>query len=377
MRGIFVAIALSLFAILTGLTALGHETKPDVQAADPTVTTWTKEKIDNPPAREIEFEVLKTVERRKLFRADAKVLEHKYVAQVRLKLPDRRRSDLFREAELSELVRFGDRSIVNSLIQINESRAPSKSLQAISERVPEDQRAKLDELKFFTSDDVDQGYLLLTRQVPILFISDFQILARTKEEAERRATTLVALVDWGVTRPIQLKLLERHKAQAQAYPKHQARLLAAEAELARLQKQLGEYAGVTGEMLGSLQSQQSQLDVDVAGVKARLEACDARLKADAKPEQRAQLEAIKLSAEIELTGCEARRAAAEKLVARVTMRNQVAQDLVKAQTTVNEAKRSFSDASSALINLQHQLDDYQPLPLLENKVIIQPVEWTE
>ena len=42
----------------------------------------TNDKIDNPPARKIEFEVLKTPDQRKLFRADARLLEHKYVAQI-------------------------------------------------------------------------------------------------------------------------------------------------------------------------------------------------------------------------------------------------------------------------------------------------------
>lgn len=379
MRGISFALALSSFAIFTGHIVLGQGTKPDAQAADPTVTTWTKEKIDNPPARKIEFEVLKTAERRKLFRADAKPLEHKFVAQVSLQLPKPRTNSYalsLSDAELRELVRFGNQPVVGPRLAMAKDQTQSESLKRYLERVPKETREKLDELEFFASEDTDQGYLLWepTRSS---VVATFLILARTQEEAQRRATTLLALLDHGVTRPVQHKLLEQHEASAAQYKKVQEDAQAAEAALPRLQQEALDNTGLASEMLGGLRLQQFQLDVDVGGIKARLAACDERLKADPAPELRAQLESLKLSAEIELAGCDARRVLTDKFVERITTRNRVAEELSKAQLIVNNSKISLKNIRYALFGELQLLDDYKPLSLVDGKVIIRPIEWTQ
>lgn len=359
---------------------------PDSQPADPAVTSWTKERIDNPPAREIKFEVATTPVKWRLFRAEAKLLEHKYVARVWLKLPAPRpgislgavRQDVPgvapEDVELHALVRFGKRHFTGSQHATDVDSSISKSMKEYLARIPEDRKSKLDELDFFESDDVDLGYLSYPSEHGRR-VADLLVFARTRAEAERRATTLVALLDQAVTRPVQQKLLDKHAQLAAQFRKVQAELLAAEADVALLQKKLQEHPDSAD--LASLRHRQFQLDLERAGVQARLAACDARLQAELSQEQRKRLDKLKLSTEFELKGCEARCAVADKYVEQVAAHNQVAQDWKKTKRLISGFQLNLKNMSRTLDELKLELDDYQPLPLVDGKVILQPVEWTQ
>jgi hypothetical protein len=163
---------------------------------------------------------------------------------------------------------------------------------------------------------------------------------------------------------------------AAQYRKERASLLQVEADFERLNKELTEYSGPAG-TVRSAQLQRFQLDVDLAGVEARLSACDARLKTDVTPEQRTQLEGLKLSAEIDLAGCEARRVVLDKQLEQVTRRHQVAEDRSATSMLVQQRQNAASTTRRMLNELQQELDEYQPLPLVDGKVILQSVEWTQ
>lgn len=384
MKGVVVAFAMSTFVLLAVQTLRAQEgaaARPDAKSADPTITSWTNEKIDNPPAREIKFEVAKTLERRKLFRADAKLLEHEYVAQVRLQLP-KPRKDLssqrivFDDAQLRELAYFGNRFILMAQRRPSTTRTQAESLKAYQERMPKEQLEKLNDKEFFASEDVDRGYLSFDFQSRNQLIAEFHILSRTQEEAERRAQDLLTLLDQAVTRPVQRILLEKHTQAAEQYREERASLLQVESDYERLDKELTKYSGPAG-TVDSVQLQRFQLDVDLAGVEARLSACDARLKADVTPEQRTQLEGLKLSAEIDLAGCEARRVVLDKHLEQVTRRYQAAADRSKTHMLVQQHQNAASSTRRMLNELKQELDEYQPLPLVDGKVILQPVEWTQ
>ncbi len=377
MKGMFVALALSIFSFLDGQSLWAQmvaaaKTQPKPQ--DPTVIAWTNEKIDSQPAQEFQFELLEKPAQRKLFRVDAKLLEQKYLARVRLQPPRYFQSVALLYPELRKLLHFGDRIVTSPSNRMPNNRAPSETLKAFLDWIPEEQRAKLDELPFFSSEDVDRGYLVLNSDPRLgQWETEFFILARNQEEAQARATTLLVLLDLGMARQVQRKLLEKHSQQAEQYRKQKEILLSAEADVALIQKETLQYVGLR--TLFSLQLQQLQSDIDLTGVKAQLAACEARLKADITPEQRKQLEALQLSAETEFADCEARRAEADRLVEDATTLKQLNEQLDNARKDVNTCSNDLYKIRNALVGLQHEIDNYRPKPLADGKVIVQPVEW--
>jgi hypothetical protein len=116
--------------------------------------------------------------------------------------------------------------------------------------------------------------------------------------------------------------------------------------------------------------------MDLAGVRARLAACDARLKGDVG-EHRAQLEGINIAAEIELAGCEARRAASTAFVEKVAKHIDLSKRLEQAQAASMKLQRVRNLSAEKLRTIRQEMDAMQIPKLVEDKVIIRPLKWTE
>ena len=75
------------------------------------------------------------------------------------------------------------------------------------------------------------------------------------------------------------------------------------------------FEDITAEAFANFTTQQRLISVNVAGINARIEACNKILRRDAlSPARIEQVETVKTSAEIELVGLAAKKAALEEIV---------------------------------------------------------------
>jgi hypothetical protein len=147
-----------------------------------------------------------------------------------------------------------------------------------------------------------------------------------------------------------------------------------EAAIAQQMKPFEEY---TADMLSGLRVQQLQLEIDLTGVKARIAACDKLMnQPNIKIERREQIENAKIAAEIELSGFEARRAKSEEFIGKIKTKIDFTAHLDAAQAKWREARDALHHAENSLRTTDNVIRAFAPLPLVDNKVLIQPVEWT-
>jgi hypothetical protein len=132
----------------------------------------------------------------------------------------------------------------------------------------------------------------------------YTMFAPTAEEAERRARAIVQLCDAGYSRPIQRQLLEKGQAvladtrsKAAALPKFAAEIAGQEATLAKPSE-------ITPDILSQLKAQKVMVAVELAGLNARVKACDAMLGEPRKLEISTlqSISDMKVKAEIERVG---------------------------------------------------------------------------
>ena len=133
-----------------------------------------------------------------------------------------------------------------------------------------------------------------------------------------------------------------------------------------MQKELKSDVDFTPDMLPNLRVQQLQLEVDLAGVKARIAACDRLLAGTAlKPERRSQVEDLKVAAEIEFSGFEARLTKSNEIITRVKSKI----DLVSHLTTA-EAEQKKARTKAVSLERQIKYIDGAILPTLRSPSLI-------
>jgi len=411
MKRSIVLFSLLLSAVGVPPMALAQDAPaPAAPAADPTVTTWTKEKIEDPPKREIKYErieqplerdfQLSTSDAENLIRVGAraqspfqgdvnseaeqkrrqragalraamqKLPEQEFVALIRLSAPAPYWSGYWlrnlniQNEEILLLHRFGPEQ--NPLIRATYV----ESLADHIKQIPINRLPSADELAFFASPAVDAGYLA-KGPGPKESTWEVRIFAPTADEAEQRARTLLTILDYGRSRPIQLIALKEHERLSATLGEQQRKLKAAEAEIAAIDSGLERYADYQPDMLPALRLQQMQLDVDIAGVKARLDA----IKAQTEPNLRPTITSLLLTAEIELIGFEARRKKSNELITNVRKKSELNDKRRTIIDKLNTALRDSGFTRKAMERYVTLLDTFSPPPLVDGKVIIQPVDW--
>jgi len=206
----------------------------------------------------------------------------------------------------------------------------------------------------------------------------FVVLGASPEEAEKRATALITLLDLGAFRPIQLEIFKGRQLMCKNLQHERQRLSSAQMFVAAAQKELKEYADFTPEMLPDLRVQQLQLDVDLAGVKARIATCEKLLSQPSmKPERRNQIEDLKVAAEIEYSGFEARRAKSQEFISKVKMKIELLSRLSKPDFERKVAEGQIETYEGNIKMTDAAIRAWTPLPLVDNKITVQPLEWTQ
>jgi hypothetical protein len=205
------------------------------------------------------------------------------------------------------------------------------------------------------------------------------VLGSTAAEAEQRARDLLAILDQGFSRPLQKALFQERLGQCAQLVEARDKLAQVTKSSENLSERRKQYDDFSPDMLPGLRVQQLQLEVDLAGVKAKIVTCEKLLTkmATAELERRKPIEDAKIAAEIELSGFEARRAKAAEFVAQLKERNDVTARLDSAVNEMGRQSLRIQRATQSIQGIDQELAAFGPVRLVDDRVTIQPLEWTQ
>ena len=355
---------------------------------DVTVTNLTEEKLNHPPMREIKIERLEEPRKRKLTKPDPKLFEQKFSAMVSLELPDSAavfQSYLRRDENIRKLPYLGDRNLF-SPNQLGEYGGDlSESLALMTKALPTADPFTKEERAFLTDSESIGNHVScsfmpvdVSSPRPRKIVCIFVVLGTTPEQAEMRSRALITLLDHGVCRPIQLFVFKDREPLCIEVRDFRRKLTQHQASINAVEGLLKSFADFTADMLPNLRVQQLQLDVDLAGVKARIATCEKLLaQPNLKPERRSQIEDVKVAAEIESSGFDARRAKSEEFIGKVKTLIDLREKLSNAELSRNSALSQISARESRIQTIDAAIHAFAPLPIVGNKITVQPLEWTQ
>jgi len=353
----------------------------------------------------------------KLFKADPKLLENKFLVTIvvdinksdtdeglsgprggfgsSLKQTDwqmasgsssssgpRSRSDAYPE-ELAKLVRWGSTFLFSpSMGHSHVRHIPlSQRHREILEQCSAEDRPKGPAVDFLLSADCDRD----VRVSPVQGDSgrrtegwEYNIYATSVEEGEQRATAVLELLDAGICRPMQRYLLPEGRKMFDEARRQYVEVAQAGAVLRAEEAKLEKPSEISPDILSQLKAQKVMVVVELAGLNARVKACDEMLKDPAKLQVSAlqSISDMKVKAEIERFGIREKLDQINAFIGegddRQSIRDRI-DELTKNYNGEFNAARFYESRASTMARL---FDLYQPLPLKDDQITINPVEWT-
>jgi len=302
---------------------------------------------------------------------DSKELDNKFVAKFDLVSSEA-------EATRGPNLRVPDRSAFLAMKMLQDP--IGVQLKSLVEQCPAEHRPDQRMLDFLTSNDCDRDVRCsaMFRGISQINLS-FQAFAPTAEEAERRARAIVRLYDAGFCRPVQQSLLGEGQKILEHIRSQDAELYLRAAAIRAEDEKLAKPSEISGEILGQLKAQKVMTAVELAGLNARVKACDAIL-ADPKKLEISTLQSVsdmKVKAEIERVGIK------EKL-------DQINIFITEgdARTATGLRRSVLSSKAGGLQNLI-RIDEknatryaelvalYAPFQIPDNQITVGPIEWTK
>ena len=334
------------------------------------------------PKREIVFEEQEQPFEIAIFSADPEALQQQFAAIVRLDVYNAIRSPSWKVS--------GEVERVRSALKYSSS-VPTTLLRALVQNAPRDRLPSPDLVEELTARtllhvrDYHQGAQKVAIEerpgsygveVTISFI----VLAPTSERAKELTRAVITLLDCGFSYPMQREFLLKKQPELDKLATLRASLSEIETEAAGYEKEMeafAEYEDVTQEALNGLITQQRLISVDLAGVRARITACTKILAGNdqLRPSQIEQVEQIKITAEIELVGLEARKAAIDSIVGKAAERRDLWNELTEARARGFSVRNRIQSAQSRVDQFESLRGQYEPLPIKGGAISIHPIKW--
>jgi hypothetical protein len=232
---------------------------------------------------------------------------------------------------------------------------------------------------YLTSADCDRDIQFGTSGIGSNVDRPIGIFAPTAEEAEARAIAILQLYDCGLSRPLQRHFLaEAQKYAAEAREKYRDYAKLSEAIHAEEEK-IAKPSEISTEILGQLKAQKVMMAVEMAGLNARVKACDAMLNEPKKLEVSAlqSVSDMKVKAEIERIGIKEKLDQINAFIAEGDHREATQKSIAtldRKRATVARDVSSSIDRAESCVTLAGY---YAPRGLIDNKITVSPVEWTQ
>jgi hypothetical protein len=364
-----IRFALIVLILLACRTLAAQEAEKGESADFPT-PEFERSDLETPAPREIEVKTGEPLTGDKAASArgwGGKSATH--VATIQLFRPEEyRRFTLPSLPALEGMAHLGDDPILHSASQ-QRRRTRGQSLAAILERIPEDQKPDKKAFEVLMS----HGMLIGSPPTgPYPESQSILMFGASAEEAEQRARTLIHMLDWGVFRSIQLILYDEWEKLAQQYEKDSHSLEVQQGHVELLEEKLKQYDDYHADMLTSLRLKHMELEIDVAGVKARIGAIT-RAR-DKTPELGLQLEEVRLMAEIDLVALEARRTKTEAFLGKVNQKISLNHETAAARAEIGNIESRRRNAVRRAQELVTAIDAYQPPKLVDDAIVIQEIK---
>ncbi len=311
-------IHLSLFFLAFTAARAAEPPPPTNQPAKPSpVTTEALDEVTEPfiPKRELTFEILQDPASVPTSVEDLKPYKDKYVAEFVMYTPPLTVCLEGRSQTADGAAECAQVQLLHQMFRGH--RTPTGDLRNFLKYVPVDRRPTeelVDALgprivKGFRKGETNNNYTQVL----------YYIFAPTSDRAKELVQSFLCLYDYGLSYPVQKECLREKQAAAKRLAQFRENLEKSQAVIADCDKQLeglSAYKDVSKETLATYCVQQRMLDVDMAGMKARIKACNKILESrkELSTPRAEQVETVKITAEIELVGLEARQSTIAKIV---------------------------------------------------------------
>jgi len=203
------------------------------------------------------------------------------------------------------------------------------------------------------------------------------IMAPSEDLAKKLARAMLTLLDEGLSRRVQTNAL---KARAKTV----GDLKVAKQDLEKnerledaISKSLETMTSIDKSALADFRQRRNLLEVDLAGVRARIEAADKLLRTgNPKPSTRDQIMNLKIAAEIELAGLVAQQKAVTHLI-------ELGEQRLAREAELGRQRMQVARKRNAVREFKHSVETYdnliktflRPLELVDDRVTICPVKW--
>ena len=364
-----------------GESKAGPKDKPPPKAA----TETPKPVI---PERKLTFDVSEEEQPMAFRGADPELLEQRYVATFQLVGPRRLRVTAFGSIAREAIMGYAAARDRHKVLLFGGSKPSAAMLESAldeipKERLPSEEVVSL--LRMVGPPCLRRSYVHFDPGTEDdKYLIQFTILAPTPERAKELAQGVLSFYDFGVFYPLQREALAVKEAYQKRLAEDRAGLKNARDELAGLDNQLEglkEFEDITREALANFITQQRLISVDIQGVKARIEACNKILgsmhivKRGLTPSPVAQLETLKITAEIELVGLAARKEALEEIVKKGRELKEVSTKRVQGHNHVTTLERGISQMLEGITYYEAELKKCAPYPVQDGKVVIRRIKW--
>jgi hypothetical protein len=205
-----------------------------------------------------------------------------------------------------------------------------------------------------------------------------RLLFTSSEEAEKCVEAWFSIYDWAVCYPAQKECLNIRKKLNQMLAENMVELNKKEAELGNVEKEADKYKefeDITHEALVTLKTQRRMLAVDLAGVKARIDACQQMLAKERSAARMDQIETTRVNAEIELRGLNAKQAEIDCIIQGAQNRQKILSIRQQFPGAIERLKMVERDGLLAIKQIEDFQLGFQPLPVEDNKVTIRRIKW--
>jgi hypothetical protein len=137
-----------------------------------------------------------------------------------------------------------------------------------------------------------------------------------------------------------------------------------------------EFADITPEVIVTLTTQRRMLVVDLAGINARIKACQEMLAKGNMPDAlKDQIETARIAAEIELRGLDAKQTEIDRIIQGAQNQQKFALTILLNPRHIQQLKNSIDNIQKAIPELEQYQLGYQPLPVEDGKVAIRKIKW--
>jgi hypothetical protein len=215
---------------------------------------------------------------------------------------------------------------------------------------------------------------------------ELTLTAPTAERAKELAQAVLVLYDYGYSFPAHQGYADLYEDYASQLSDERSQIKAMEVQLEAEDKELESlksYEEITTEALASLVSQKQLNIVERAGLGARIAACQKILDEIKKsgrpsPTQSEKAETVKVAAEIELAGLEAKQTAIDDLVQKSRRRLSLASHTFGVRRNISFAfDRSAQDTEVRATAYKTAVDEKMPFAKVEGKVLIRRIKWEQ